>query len=96
VVQHEKQRDKGGEAEGNLSGHGDGLAWRVTFAKGGLLPAKTGAAGVLVRHERLNQSAHMCGHVGHAHRKSPFVVIPRQHPHGASAHDFGLIGRKDG
>ena len=35
MVQHEKQRDKGSEAKGNFSGHRDGLAWRIRFAKAG-------------------------------------------------------------
>jgi hypothetical protein len=67
VVQHEKQRDKGCEAKGNLSGHRDGLAWRVSFAKGGLPSVRARPDDVLVRQGRLNQSSHVCCDIRHAH-----------------------------
>lgn len=34
---------------------------------------------------------HRCGHVGHAAGKAPFIIIPRQHAHGAATNHFGLI-----
>ena len=43
----------------------------------------------------VEELTHGCGHIGHAHGETPFIVIPGQHAHGALADHLGLIWSED-
>mmetsp|Transcript_30 Transcript_30/g.68 ORF Transcript_30/g.68 Transcript_30/m.68 type:complete len:240 (-) Transcript_30:489-1208(-) len=46
--------------------------------------------------EGLDKAPHRGGHIGHTHRKRPFVVVPGQNAHQAFADHLCLVGGKDG
>ena len=54
----------------------------------------------LIRHvgrasSEVSEASHRCGHVGHAAREAPFVVIPSQYPNPAPADNLCLVGGKN-
>ena len=48
-----------------------------------------------VGHGGTLEAAHRGGHIRHADREAPFIVIPGQNAHGTLADDLGLVGGKD-